>query len=188
MDLSRFDNSDFDRGAGRCREAAWIALRSILFLHCPLPCYRLRSRALTAFGARVGRGVAIKPGVNITFPWRLTIGNHCWLGEETWVLDLAPVTIGSNVCVSQRAFLCTGSHDWSDPLFRLTTAPIVIGDGAWICANVFVGPGVTVGKGAVATAGSVVTGDLPAGMICSGNPCVPVRRRSSVKEQPAQQQ
>jgi putative colanic acid biosynthesis acetyltransferase WcaF len=97
--------------------------------------------------------------------------------EEAYLLNLAPIVIGRNACISQRAFLCTGSHDWSDIHFRLITAPITVKNGAWICANVFVGPGVTIGTNAVATAGSVVTQSLPPGMICSGNPCVPVKER-----------
>jgi putative colanic acid biosynthesis acetyltransferase WcaF len=119
----------------------------------------------------------VKPQVKIAFPWKLEVGDHAWLGEESWILNLAPVTIGPSVCISQRAFLCAGNHDWSDPRFRLVAQPIRIGEGAWIGANVFVGPGVTVGAGAVATVSSVVTGDLPDGMICSGNPCRPVKPR-----------
>lgn len=143
-----------------------------------LPTYGWRRRLLRTFGANVGEGLIVKPRATITFPWRLTTGRNVWIGEEAYILNLAWVTLGDNVCVSQRAFLCTGSHDWSDPRFGLIAKPIVIQEGAWIAAGVFVGPGVTVGRNAVATAGSVVTADLPADMICTGNPCVPVKRRT----------
>lgn len=177
VDLSRFDSADFDRGASRATELTWLVARRVFFERSFLPSYRLRRAVLRAFGAAVGPRVVIKPRVRITFPWRLAIGCNAWLGEEVFVLNLAPVTVGANVCISQRAFLCTGSHDWSDPTFGLVTEPILIEDGAWICANVFVGPGVTIGRNAVATACSVVTHDLPPNTICSGNPCRPVKER-----------
>jgi putative colanic acid biosynthesis acetyltransferase WcaF len=177
VDLSRFCNADFDRGAGRIKEASWLLLRRLFFGGSLFSGYALRRAILRRFGACVDPGVVIKPRVQITFPWRLRIGANSWLGEECYILNLAPVTIGANVCVSQRAFLCTGSHDWSDATFRLITKPIHVEDGAWICANAFVSPGVTVGRNAVILAGSVVTQDMPADMICQGNPCRPIKRR-----------
>ena len=177
MDLGRYNSASFDRGRGRLGEAAWLLLSSCFFQHSVMPWYGLRRRLLRAFGARVAAGVVVKPGVKITLPWRLEIGANTWIGEEAWLLNLAPIHIGANVCISQRAFLCTGSHDWSSPTFDLITQPITVEDEVWLCAQVFVGPGVTIGKGAVVTAGSVVTKSLPAGMVCSGNPCVPVKPR-----------
>ena len=177
MDLQSFENSGFSRGAGPLREGVWLIARRWLFLDSDMPWYACRRSVLRCFGARIGRKVVIKPQVKITFPWKLQVDDNAWLGEEAWILNLAPVTIDANVCLSQRVFLCTGNHDWSDPGFRLVTQPIAIREGAWVCANAFVGPGVTVGRDAVVTAGSVVTHDLPAGMVCSGNPCRPVRQR-----------
>lgn len=168
---------DFERGASSAVELAWLFARKYFFENSVLPINGVRRGILRRFGARVGAGVIIKPRVRIHFPWRLELGEHVWLGEELYILNLAPVTIGPNVCVSQRSFLCTGSHDWSDPAFPLVTRPITLEEGAWIAAGVFVGPGVTVGRNAVATAGSVVLSDLPPNMICSGNPCVPVKER-----------
>lgn len=177
VDLARFSNPEFERGASKWTELSWLYVRKFLFENSVLPISGIRSKVLARYGASVGAGIVIKPRVRIHFPWNLTLGDHVWLGEEAYLLNLAPIRIGSNVCISQRAFLCTGSHDWSDPAFRLLTKPITIEDGAWISANVFVGPGVTVGKNAVATTGSVVLRDLPPNMICSGNPCVPVKPR-----------
>ena len=136
-----------------------------------------KAAVLRWFGASVGSGVVIAPRVNIHMPWKLTIGDHSWIGEEVSLLSLEPIVIGSNVCISQRAFLCTGNHDYSSPTFDYMGAPITISDGAWIGAQSFVGPGVTVGVDAVVTAGSVVVSSLPDGMVCSGNPCEPVRER-----------
>jgi len=179
VDLSRFNNAAFDRGASKARELLWIGLRSALFERGPLPMSSVRAAALRRFGATIGEQTTMRRGLRITFPWKLQVGDHTWLGEDAWLLNLAPITLGKSVVVSQRAFLCTGSHDWSDPAFSLVTRPIVVEDGAWIGANAFVGPGVTVGSHAVVTAGSVVTRNLPPYMICGGNPCAWFARNNS---------
>jgi putative colanic acid biosynthesis acetyltransferase WcaF len=176
-DLSSFENADFDRGASKAVELAWILTRSAIFENGPVGLDAIRRRVLAKFGAKVGMGGTCRRGVRITFPWKLELGAHTWLGEDAWLINLAPIRIGDHVNISQRAFLCTGNHDWSRPNLPLITAPIVVEQGAWIGASAFVGPGVTVGSHSVVTAGSVVTRDLPPYMICSGNPCVPVRER-----------
>lgn len=177
--LADFNNTHFERGASTGKEIIWLWLRGAFFDRSLMPWFSLRRTILKGFGAKVANGVVIKPGAKITFPWKLEIGRDAWIGEESWLLNLDNITIGNNVCISQRAVLCTGSHDWSKPTFDLITKPIVIGEGVWICANVFVGPGVTVGRNTVVTAGSVVTRDLPPDTICSGNPCIPVKDRQS---------
>ena len=169
-DLSNFSTRNFDRGAGRLKESLWRLLSFGLFELCPLKLFRMKCAVLRAFGASVGRGVVIKPGVKITFPWKLTLGDHVWLGEECWLLNLAPISIASNACISQRAFLCTGNHNYKSPTFDLVTRPIQVQPGAWISAGAFVGPGVTVGAHAVLAAGSVATKDLNPNGIYQGNP------------------
>jgi putative colanic acid biosynthesis acetyltransferase WcaF len=176
-DLSQFDNRTFDRGAPRLKEALWVLLRCVFFTPAfPWPS-SLRVALLRGFGAKVGQGVVVRSRVTIWFPWRLTLGDHVWLGEEVFVLNLAPATIESNVCVSQRAFLCTGNHDYKSPTFDLITKPIQVGQGAWVGAGAFVGPGVRVGSHAVLTAGSVATKDLQPNGIYQGNPAVWVKER-----------
>src|SRR5205814_1317795 len=172
MDLSIYDNSDFDRGASRWKEAVWILVRFLFFQNAfpwpsPLHCALLR-----LFGAKIGRGVVIRANVNISFPWRLAIGDHVWIGEDAGILSLAQVTIESNVCISQRAYLCTGSHDFRREDFKLLVAPIAVRSGSWIAAMAFIGPGVEIGGGAVISAGSVVMKDVPAGALVRGNPGV----------------
>ena len=112
----------------------------------------------------------IKPGVRVKYPWLFEAGENCWLGEDRWIDNLAPVKLGSNVCVSQGAYFCTGNHDWSDPSFGLIVRPIHVGDGAWIGAKAVIGPGAEIGECAVVAAGSVVSRRIPALEIYGGNP------------------
>lgn len=157
IDLAKFDNASFDRGASRWKEALWWLVRSVLFAPWfPVPS-AFKVAALRAFGARVGRGVVIRSRVNITFPWRIEIGDQAWIGDEVLILSLDRVVIGSNVCLSQRAFLCTGSHDFSKDTFDLITRPITIGESCWIGAQCFVAPGAELPAGTRYRAGSLVT-------------------------------
>ena len=132
---------------------------------------------LRLFGTSLGRGLVLKPRVRIKFPWRLTVGDHCWIGEGVWIDNLAPVTLGDNVCLSQGVYLCTGGHDHTRPTFDLITKPITVESEAWVGAMSVLLPGVTVGRGAVVAAGSVVTKDVPAGMIVGGNPARVIKPR-----------
>lgn len=144
----------------------------IFFLQrLPLPS-RLRVSLLRLFGAKVGRGVIIRSGVNIVQPWRLTIGDYVWIGEEVFILNLGGVVIESHCCISQRAFLCAASHDFRLSSFALVLKPIRIAAHSWIAAQAFVGPGVVVGPGAMVSAGSVVVRDVPEGARAYGNPAV----------------
>jgi putative colanic acid biosynthesis acetyltransferase WcaF len=177
----RNDLFDADRGLvrGRTRtvEAMWYLLKCLLFLTpIPIPS-AIKRTVLRWFGACIGRGVVIKPRVNIHFPWKLTLGDHAWVGEEVFILNFEPVNIGAHCCISQRAFLCTGNHDYRQPDMRYRNRAITVEDGAWIGAQVFVSPDVTIGTEAVITAGSVVTKNQPAKMVCGGNPCVAVKHR-----------
>ena len=177
MRLDRFDNRAFDRGAGPLREVCWWVVRSLLFAPWfPVPS-GLKAAALRLFGARVGRGVVIRGRVNITFPWRVEIGDHVWIGEEVMILSLGKVRIGSHTCISQRAFLCTGSHNHRKETFDLVVKPVTVGESCWIGAQAFVGPGVKVGKGATMGAGAVVVRDVKAGTIVGGNPAAVVGKR-----------
>lgn len=130
----------------------------------------MKCSVLRAFGAKIGRGVVVRSRVNITFPWRLEIGDHVWIGDEVFILSLDRVSIASNVCVSQRAFLCTGSHDYKKATFDLKTKPIFIGEGCWIAAGAFIGPGVTIRENTICAAGAVVLRDAGPDEIVSGNP------------------
>jgi putative colanic acid biosynthesis acetyltransferase WcaF len=174
VDLSIYDNSDFDRGAPRWKEGVWILVRFLFFQNAfPWPS-SLRCAMLRVFGAKIGRSVVIRTNVNISFPWRLTIGDHVWIGEDVGILTLAQVTIESNVCISQRAYLCTGSHDFRRKDFKLRVAPISVREGSWIAATSFIAPGIEIGSGAVISAGSVVFENVAPGALVRGNPATVV--------------
>ena len=177
VNLSRYSSGQFDRGAGVVKEGIWLVVSLVLFRLCPFSFSALKVLVLRIFGARIGRNVTVKPQVKITFPWKLTVGDHVWLGEECWLLNLEYLIIGSNVCISQRAFLCAGSHDYKRPTFDLVTRPITLEDGVWVGAGCWVGSGITIGSHAVLTAGSVATKNLAAYGIYQGNPAVLVKQR-----------
>jgi len=177
VDLSSYSVGRFDRGAGPLKEALWLIMRLFLFRLCPFSFSALKRGVLRGFGAQIGRNVVIKPQVAITFPWKLTIGDYVWLGEECWLLNLERITIGNNVCISPRAFLCTGSHNYKSPTFDLIVKQITVADGAWLGAACWVGPGVTVGSHAVLTAGSVAGKALEPWGVYHGNPAVLAKQR-----------
>jgi putative colanic acid biosynthesis acetyltransferase WcaF len=188
VDLSSYSSDAFDRGAGRFRESLWLLVSLFLFRLCPVSLSPLKRAVLRAFGARIGRGVVIKPQVKITFPWKLEIGNFVWLGEECWLLNLDRITIGDNVCISQRAFLCTGNHNYRRPSFDLIVKPIMVEDGAWLGAGCWVGPGVKIGSHAILSACSMISSDMEPWGIYQGNPAVFVKRRTMETPQPVPQE
>ena len=163
------------------KEGLWLVVSLILFRLCPFSFSALKRAVLRVFGASIGRNVTIKPQITITFPWKLTVGDHVWLGEECWLLNLERIVIGSNVCISPRAFLCTGSHDYQRPAFNLIVKPITIEDGAWLGAGCWVGPGVKVGSHAILSAGSVMTQNMKPWSIYRGNPAEFLRPRRMKK-------
>jgi putative colanic acid biosynthesis acetyltransferase WcaF len=158
----------------------WIGC--FLLIKCSLrPMYAWRRWVLRLFGAKVGENASIQRSARIEFPWNLEIGRYGSIGEEAWIYNLDKITIADYATVSQRVFLCTGSHDYTRPEFEMTIKPITIQRGVWIAADVYVGPGVTIGENAVIGARSVVVKDMPADMVCVGHPCVPIKPRVPVE-------
>lgn len=153
-------------------------LISFLFFEHSLAVFNgLKCFWLRVFGAQLGRGLVIKPSVRIKYPWKLKVGEHCWIGEEVWIDNLDLVTLGDHVCLSQGALLLCGNHNYKSPDFDLIVAPIVLEHGSWIGAKAIVGPGVTVCSHAVLSMGSVAASSLEAYGIYRGNPAIKVKER-----------
>ena len=177
MRLDIYDRTSFKRGRPRWIEALWLVAQC-LFVSSSLPGAAHRRWLLRLFGASIGRGVGIKPRVRVKFPWKLTVGDHSWIGEDVWIDNLADVKIGTHCCISQGAYLCTGSHDWTRPGFDLIVEPIDIGNCTWIAARSIIGPGVATGEGCVLALGSVATRNLMPWSIYSGVPAIKIKARS----------
>jgi len=161
----------------------WEICRLLLFRLTPWFWHAPRRLLLRAFGARIGRGVKIMPSVRIWAPWNLTAGNFASIAASVDLYNVAPIKLGAHSTVSTRAFLCTATHEVDHPNMPLVTAPIRVGEGAWICAEAFVHPGVTLGTDAVAGARSVVIADVAPGQIVGGNPARLLRIRNLQKAQ-----
>ncbi|WP_369753142.1 WcaF family extracellular polysaccharide biosynthesis acetyltransferase [Flavobacterium sp. WC2409] len=175
--LDKFNSKGIDRGSSKLKEIIWYMVKVVFFLSAiPFPS-TFKIIVLRFFGAIIGEGVVIKPRVNIHFPWKLVVGNHVWIGEEAFLLNFELLSIGNSVCISQRAFLCGGNHDYKIPSMPYRNGPITLQDGCWVGASVFVGPNVTIGIDSVVSAGSVVTQSLEENGVFRGNPAQLIKNR-----------
>ena len=168
--LSTFRLPQDFRGKPALYVVLWWLVRDTLFLCSPQPLYAWRRWLLRLFGAQIGRNVQVRPTVRVTYPWKLRIDDDAWVGDFVELYTLGPIHIGADACVSQNSYLCTGSHDHRSPGFDIYARPIVVEPQAWIASDVFVGPGVTVGYGAVVGARSRLTRDAPALKVLTGDP------------------
>lgn len=167
------------RGRSAVVVQLWWLVQGTLFGLSPQFMYGWRNWLLRVFGAKVGRGVIIRPSAKITYPWKVSIGDFAWVGDDVVLYSLGEIEIGSNAVVSQRSYLCTAGHDYIKPDFPIYDKKVVVGAQAWLATDVFVAPGVTVGDGAVVGARSSVFHDLPPMMVCVGSPAKPVKPRLS---------
>lgn len=161
-DLSGFSGAGYEIGRPRYVQALWLFVSGALFMRWWFPA-RLRVTVLRAFGATVADSALIRHRVRIHWPWKLTVGPHTWIGEGAWLLNLEPIVLGSDVCISQDALLCTGSHDRESPTFEFDNAAITVEDGVWIAARATVLRGVTIGAGATVAATALVRQDVAPG-------------------------
>lgn len=161
----------------RVARVIWMIIYSLFFKFSPRPFHKWRSFLLRCFGAKVGKGVHVYPGVKIWAPWNLVLEDGCGVANGAILYSQGNITIGKRAVISQGAHICAGTHDYTKSGFPLITAPIVIGDECWIAAEAFVHPGVKIGDGSVIGARSVVTKDMPSWMICAGHPCKPISVR-----------
>lgn len=162
--LAGFTGAGYDKGRNKLWQAAWFATSNLVFQKWWLP-VRFRPALLRLFGAQIGSNVFIRHRVRVHWPWKLTVGSSSWIGEDAWLLNLEPITIGDDVCISQAAFLCTGSHRRDSPTFEYDNDSVAIGDGVWIAARATVLRGVTVQAGSVVRAHALVwrSDQAPAG-------------------------
>lgn len=177
VNLASFTTGNFDKGAGGMKQALWFFVSAMFVRASWNPFMGIKIFLLRAFGAKIGRGLVIKNNVTVKFPWKLTLGDNCWLGEHCWIDNLDYVVIGNNVCISQGAMLLTGNHDYTEASMPYRNAPIRIEDGAWIGAQATVCPGVTAHMQSILTVGSVATKDMDENCIYQGNPAVCIRKR-----------
>ncbi len=176
-ELSSYNNYPFNPGGNALKRVLWFYVNAIFLKTSLIPISGFRVFLLRLFGAKMGTGVTIKPNVNIKYPWHLNMGSDIWIGENVWIDCLVPITIGSNVCLSQGAVLLTGSHNYKKTTFDLITAGITLEDGVWIGAGAMVSPGVTAATHSVLTGGSVATTNLEAYSVYQGNPATKKRSR-----------
>jgi len=155
----------------------WWLVEATLFRGSPQLLYGFRSWLLRRFGAHIGKGVRIRPTVEIVYPWKLSIGDWSWVGDHVTLYTLGEIEVGANTVISQHSYICAASHDYTLPTFDIFDRPVHIGPEAWLATGVFVGPGVTIGSGAVIGAKSVVLKDMPAFMVCAGFPAKALRPR-----------
>ncbi len=172
-----YDSSAHSVGKNKLVYVLWYFIHALFFLNPLNPISKLKIFWLKLFGAKIGNGVIIKPRVSVKYPWKLTIGDNCWIGEYVWIDNIEPVIIGSNVCISQGALLLTGSHDHNSISFDYKSSPIIIENGVWIGAKAVVGRGVRCKSHSILGINSVAEKDLEEFIIYKGNPLIAVTKR-----------
>ena len=175
-DLSKFNNDWYQPG-GAVKRTCWFYINAIFFQTNIFPFSGLKVYLLRLFGAKVGKGVFIKPSINIKYPWFLEIGDYVWIGENAWIDNLTNVIIGNNVCISQGAMLLTGNHNYKLQSFDLMVGKIILEDGVWIGAKSVVCPGITCASHSILSVGSIATKNLESYSIYQGNPAIKVKDR-----------
>ena len=171
IDLSKYDQSDFERGRPKWFIFLWWLCEGFLFPLTPHNLNGLRCGLLRLFGAKIGKGVVIRSSVRVLYPWKVEIGDYTWLGDQVFLYSLDTIKIGSHTIISQKSYLCTGTHDVQDVNFGLITAPIKIGNGVWIATDCFIAPGVKIGANTIIGARSTVLKSVAEEKVAWGTPC-----------------
>jgi putative colanic acid biosynthesis acetyltransferase WcaF len=177
FELQKFTLPKKFRGRNFIIVQLWWAIQTIFFASSPQIFYRWRVFLLRLFGAKIGKNVIIRPSVKITYPWKLTIGDFSWIGDNVELYNLGHISIGNNTIISQRSYLCTGSHDYESKYFDIYEKKIIIGNSCWLATDVFVAPGIEIGDNTVVGARSSVFNSLPSDSVCLGSPAKKIRSR-----------
>jgi putative colanic acid biosynthesis acetyltransferase WcaF len=181
QDLTLFKVPEGARGRPAWYVQIWWIFDALFVRPTPQVFFAWRRFALRLFGARIGKGVLIRPGVRVTYPWKLVVGDNCWIGDDATLYSIDEITLGDHTVVSQGAYLCASTHDAGDIAFPIFSSPIIIGSECWIAARAFIGPGVRIGRGAVVGACSVVQSDVPPATVVAGFPARAIHRRRAHK-------
>lgn len=179
VDLASYNNNHYKPGSF-LKRGIWYFVNLLFFNTGLFPLYGLKLFLLKLFGCKIGKGVFVKPNVNIKYPWKLRIGNNVWIGESVWIDNLDDVFIGNNVCISQGAMLLCGNHDYKKSTFDLITKPIFLEEGVWIGAKSIVIGGVTAQSHSVLTLNSVLTKNMEPFSVYSGNPATKSKTRTII--------
>ena len=177
QDLKTFKIPVGFRGIPKIYVQLWRIVHGTFFRLSPQFMYGWRRLLLRLFGAKIGKNVLIRPTVKILYPWKLTIGDWSWIGDNVTLYNMADINIGENCVISQKSYVCTSSHDHTKSSFDIFAKSIDIKDKVWVASDVFIAPGVTIGTGTVVGFRSTVNQDLPPKMICYGNPAKPIKLR-----------
>jgi len=171
IDLSKYNQSNFDRGRPKWFILVWWLIEAVIFPLTPHNFNGIRCSLLRLFGAKIGEGVVIRSSVRIFYPWKVEIGDYSWIGDQVILYSLDRIKIGSHTIISQKSYLCTGSHDIDDRNFSLITAPIEIGNGVWIATDCFIAAGVKIGANTIIGARSSVFKNITSEQVAYGSPC-----------------
>lgn len=177
QDLKNFKVPKTFRGKSKIVVQLWWIIQDTLFAWSPHIFYGWRRFILRLFGAKIGKGVLIRSTVKITYPWNIEIGDNSWIGEDNVLYSLGKITIGNNVALAHKVYINTGGHDYKKKSFDIFSEPVIIEDQCWITNDVYVAPGVTIGKGSIIAARSSVLKNIAEGKICAGTPAKEIKNR-----------
>ncbi|HEV7383163.1 MAG TPA: WcaF family extracellular polysaccharide biosynthesis acetyltransferase [Dyadobacter sp.] len=177
QDLSKFSVPPHFRGKSKVTVQLWWIIQATLFSWSPQFLYGWRRFLLRLFGAKIGKDVLIRSSVTITYPWNLEVGSNSWIGDSCVLYNLGKITIGENVALAHKVYLNTGGHDYQKVTFDIFSKPVVIENECWLTNDVYIAPGVTVGRGTIIGARSTVLKNMPSGKICVGMPAKPIKDR-----------
>ena len=178
QDLSLYKTPKGFRGKSAITVQLWWMVQATLFAMSPQFLYSWRRFLLKCFGAQIGKAVIIRPTAKINYPWKVKIGDYSWIGDDVVLYSLGDISIGKNTVVSQKSYICTGTHDYTKVDFPILAKKIIIGDGCWLATDGFVSPGVTINDGVVVGARSTVIKDLESNSVYVGSPVKFIKKRT----------